>query len=294
MSRWHCAVVLASSLAVLSGCQSGPLAQSNKSSASAGGSQSLDPRIAGLDQSGSIADKLLGRSDNKVSKEYAEAKKVLKQPEKLMLLNAQWKESVGKPAALEEARAIYTTILQDNSESVDAMIGLARVDHQADRLEDAERLFRSILTRYPTHATAITEAAKFYNDTDRPNEAMAILRPAIQADPEHRGLREKMGIALVKSGQPEQAIPHFTKCVGTASALFNVGRLLAEQQHTDEARQYLRRAIERNPEFEAARTLMATLDAPSGVQHASANRGATPHAQQAEATNFGTWSEASR
>ncbi|MFK7819017.1 MAG: tetratricopeptide repeat protein [Planctomycetaceae bacterium] len=263
MNRLNCALVVACTLSVISGCKSGPLARlsgsqdtSSLASTVPEAAENLDPRVARLEKR--------GRFDKpKIPQEYADMKAATDNPEKIMLSLASYFQEAadkqGNPALLEQARQKYTTLLTDNPNSLKAMIGLAQVDLKADRLGDAESMYKTVLAKFPNDPEAMSAVAGFFNATDRPGEVLKLLPKAIQANPEDRALRSQMGVALVKAGQSEAAVPHFTKIGGQASAYATIGQLLVDQDKTQEAEQYLRRAIERNPKLDGAKQVLAEL-----------------------------------
>jgi tetratricopeptide (TPR) repeat protein len=233
--------------------------------------QELDPRVTSR-EGGSWFQKPNARQ---ISKEYADAKANLKNPEKLMTAMARYQENVFEvqknPQAMEVARQTYSTLLTDNPNSLNAMLGLARVDHKADRIADAERMYQTVAAKFPTDSTAMAAVAGFYNDTDRPKQAYELLPAAVERDPENRDLRQQIGIALVKSGRAEEAVEHFTKVEGQASAYATIGQLLANQKDFSGARDYLGRAIKRNPELPGVKTALAQLSSMGDIRQAGAN-----------------------
>jgi len=254
MRRWVCALTVLSGISLLSGCKSGPLASVSAETTSllaANESTQLDPRLDMI------------RSKGQLSEEYKKAKETLKRPNRVMLANARFKEDMGvsqrNAIALEEARQIYTNMLTDNPNSVEAVLGLARIDTHADRLVDAERMFKSALTLFPGDNNVLAETASFYTKTDRPSEAIRLLQPAIQKSPEHRALRETMATALVQADQPEAAVPHFEKAVGRASAFYNVGLLLMKRNQDRAAQGYLNQALDRDPAMDEARMALTEI-----------------------------------
>jgi tetratricopeptide (TPR) repeat protein len=258
-----------------SGCKSGPLARlsgrqdTSMASTLPSAVENLDPRVAKLQARG-MFDK------TGITKQYEAAKAELKDPENVMLKLAAYKqaaaESQGNSSMLEEARQTYSTLLADNPNSLQAMLGLAKVDLSADRMGDAERMYKTVLAKFPNDSEALSAVAGFFNETDRPNEVLKLLPQAIQNNPEDRSLRSQMGVALVKAGQYEAAIPHFTKIGGQANAYATIGQLLASENKTAEAQSYLQRAIDRNPKLEGAKQALAKLGSGTGNVRQAASK----------------------
>jgi TolA-binding protein len=112
-----------------------------------------------------------------------------------------------------EARAIYDRILTDdpNSPSApDAIYGLAWVNLELKRRDQAVTEFRRLLSTYPDHATV--PSATFYLartqlELKHPDEAVSLLRGFIAKYPDNRLLpdaRYTLGQALIASGQTDE------------------------------------------------------------------------------------------
>ncbi len=277
MIRFSSVMVLACGVGVLTGCQSERFARNDAAAGSSASgivqaaAQQLDPRVTSR-EGGSWFKK---PSAQPISKEYVDAKANLKNPEKLMTAMAQYQEAVSEvqknPQAMEIARQTYTTLLTDNPNSLDAMLGLARVDYKADRIQDAERMYQTVAAKFPADGKALAAVAEFYNETDRPKQAFELLPAAIQRDPENRDLRHQMGVALVKSGRAAEAVEHFTKVEGQASAYATIGQLLAEKKDFAGAQDYLSRAMKRNPDLPGVKTALAQLGSMGNIRQAGAN-----------------------
>ena len=73
-------------------------------------------------------------------------RKKLKDPSKLDLAYAKWQEQLGN---MTEARERYQRVLHDEPQSIEALLGLARMDQLAGRLPEAEQGFRKALKNSP-------------------------------------------------------------------------------------------------------------------------------------------------
>lgn len=262
MSRLSYALLVVSGLSFLSGCQTDRFAGLSRQDAVSTGvpdpAVDLDPRVARLQ------DRKWFKKSEELPEEFVAAKQGLKNAtnlyEKLAEYHVGAAVSQNNPALLEKARQKYTTLLKDDPNSLNAMLGLANVDLKADRIGDAEKMYKTVLARFPNDSTALAAVAGFYNDTERPQEVLRLLPEAVRRDPENRGLRNQMGLALVRTGNPEAAVPHFTKVEGQASAYATIGSLLAKTD-PQAAETYIRRAIDRNPDLDKAKQALASLTA---------------------------------
>jgi len=180
----------------------------------------------------------------------------LKNPSELSLAYARWMEEVGN---LIEARRHYSDAVEAKPKNVDAVLGLARVDHLSGKIEEAERGYQTALELQPQSPKVQFAVGKFYADQKRWNEAVAMLEKATEAAPTETTYRYQYAVALVHVGQVDKALPHFIRTVGDAEAHYNVAALLHEAGKTDEATRHLQEALSRKPDLEPAQQLLAEL-----------------------------------
>lgn len=187
------------------------------------------------------------------SVEIDESPDELKNPEKLHLSYARWQHQEGN---LQEAEKSYRTALEHNPKSVDAIIGLARLDQLAGRLSKAEHGFHQALKINPNNAHALDALGQFYASQKRWNEAVETLNKAMIAAPHEPAYRFHLAVALARSGQINRAMPHFVKTVGEAEAHFNAGYILYENGNLPAARAQLTQAVLKKPELTQAQLLL--------------------------------------
>src|SRR4029077_15488810 len=109
-----------------------------------------------------------------------------------------------------------------DTKSVDAVIGLARLDQLGGRTAEAEAGFQKAIRMEPRSGRTQDALGQFYVDQKRWDEAVATLQSAMAAAPEVKDYRFHYAIALAKSGQIEQAVPHLVDTVGPAAAHYNI------------------------------------------------------------------------
>jgi predicted O-linked N-acetylglucosamine transferase (SPINDLY family) len=137
--------------------------------------------------------------------------------------------------------------------TVPQAFALALQHHQADRLAEAEALYRQILAVQPNHADSWHLLGVIAHAAGRCDLAVQWIRRAISLDPEHATAYYNLGNALKEQGQLEDAIAAFrealTRQPGSAEAHNNLGNSLHEQGRFDEAIDHCRRAIALKPAF---------------------------------------------
>jgi Tfp pilus assembly protein PilF len=168
---------------------------------------------------------------------------------KLRLAYARMMEKQGNVA---EARSAYTQLLAEDRRSVDALVGLARVDQLAGRTAEAEQGFLKAIKIAPKAAVAHAALGQFYADQQKWDQAVGAFQTAVQQAPSDNNHRHQLAVALARSGKIEQALPHFTKTVGEAEAHYNVGLLLHEKGDVAAAETHFLAAVTQNPQLSQA------------------------------------------
>lgn len=82
---------------------------------------------------------------------------------------------------------------------------------RAGDLDAAEQGFRTVLAREPKNLGALGNLGVLLNRRQRPAEAIAIYRRALQLAPQEPGLELNLGLAYLKLDDCSQALPYFTR-----------------------------------------------------------------------------------
>lgn len=196
------------------------------------------------------------RSSQPMNKKFARAKRELKNPTNVHLKWARLKEEQGQAA---EARQSYQFVLDEQPKSIDALLGLARLDQLAGRTVQAEQGFRKALQLKPNEPRALGAVGQFYASQKRWNEAVEMLQRAMIAAPEEKAYRYHLAVALARSGDIANAMPHFSKTVGDAQAHYNVGYILYEQGQLNAAKRQMMQAVVKKPDLLAAQQMLDTI-----------------------------------
>lgn len=219
-------------------------------------------------------------------RERKEVSKELQDPGHLQLKYAQWRESVGD---LADARQSYQFALKENPKSLEAKLGLARLDQLAGRTTEAETGFQNALKSRPHDPQAMNALGQFYASQKNWSKALPLLEEAADAAPNELTYRYHLAVATAQSGDIGGAFPHFQQALGEAEAHYNIGFLLAEQGHKDMARQRFQKALAINPNLTQAQMMLDELDPrmnDTQIAETTSPRwpAATPGIQQVSAT----------
>ncbi len=130
---------------------------------------------------------------------------------------------------------------------------LAWQHHQVGRLQEAEQLYRQILTHQPKHAAANHHLGLIAYLAGRNDAAVDLIRRAIAINPGYAEAHGNLGNALLDSGQPDEAIAAYRRAIALnpslAEAHSNLGHAMKEKGELDEAIAACRRAISIRPNF---------------------------------------------
>jgi len=180
------------------------------------------------------------------------SEKTNENPERLPLAYAKWQEQLGN---LTEARSSYERVLDASPKSVDAIVGLARVDQLAGRTYEAEQGFSNAIRMRPNDPLVMDAMGQFYSSQERWAEAISVLQKASQQAPTEPDYRYHLAVALARSGDIDGSRPHFAKTVGDAESHYNIGYILYERGQLAEAEQEFLQAILKKPQLEQAQTM---------------------------------------
>ena len=145
---------------------------------------------------------LLGHKRSAEAVPYLEAatrSKPLEFRPQLYLADALFDSGASAPAA-----AAYRAALEINAQSAPAEMGLARSEVRSGNLQEAEAHFHKAAELDPSLKDAILELAPLYEKSGRTAEAIALYRQF----PDNLAVRERLGMALLETGNPAEAIPH--------------------------------------------------------------------------------------
>lgn len=194
--------------------------------------------------------------------------KGLKDPTRTHLAYAHLQEHSGN---LTDARESYEIALKTDAKSVDAVLGLARLDQLAGRDRDAELQYRKALQMAPDNPQVLESFGHFLVTQNQNDEAIRLLERAVQTDPQNRKLRYKLAVALAQSGDIRKAEPHFVEALGDAEADYNIGLIQFEKGQVAEAERRFQRAILRKPSLVQAQQWLDEIRAERGKSAVAGN-----------------------
>ena len=170
---------------------------------------------------------------------------------------AQLYENKGDPAA---AIGQYEKALESEPNNLKAMLGIARLYDRQEDFSSATAMYLRALEAHPNHAIVLNDLGLCYARQRNLDSSVEALRGAVEADPESQLYRNNLATVLIERGQYDEALEHFAAAHGPAGAHFNLGYLLAQKGEQELAAFNLQRALEHDPNLEAAQQLLAQLN----------------------------------
>jgi tetratricopeptide (TPR) repeat protein len=191
---------------------------------------------------------------------------------------------------LQEAEAIYQSILKEQPEHPDALHLLGVMAHQIGKNDIAVRLIENAIkvnpdepdfynncgeayralhknelaiARYeqaiairPDFAGAITNVGNALKEMGRLEDAISRYQQALAISPDFPMAHNNLGIALKELGRPEEAITHYEQALaimpGYAEAHSNLGNVLQELDRPEDAINYYKQALAIMPNYAEA------------------------------------------
>jgi tetratricopeptide (TPR) repeat protein len=200
----------------------------------------------------SIREKVVKKADQPpetLEEKISVAKKRLKHPDKFYVTHGQLQEKMGD---LESARTSYQVALGENPKSIDAVLGLARLDQVAGRKIEAEKAFQKALEMQPNDPQVRASIGQFYAAEEKWDKAIPLLSQAVKTAPADKNIRYQLGIAMASSGDYQAAMPHLIRAVGEAEAHYNIGYILKGRGELQASEQQFLQAVLLKPEFNEA------------------------------------------
>jgi len=141
---------------------------------------------------------------------------------------------------------------KDIQSIVDVLLEMAWKEHRDGRVAAAAERFRRIRRLRPNDSKVSRSLGRFYTMENEWALASEVLHVAVSTTPDDVGVRYDLAVALGKTGQFDEAMPHFVRTVGHAAAQYNMGVLLYELGQLEASEARFVRAIQHQPDFEEA------------------------------------------
>lgn len=131
-------------------------------------------------------------------------------------------------------------------------VGLALVRHREDRLDEADTIYRAVLSVQPDNADALHFSGVLAHQQDRYDDAIDLIRRALAVIPGHADAHNNLGNILRSLGCIDEAHACYCRAIelapNNAAAHSNLGVTLRALRRYDEAEAELKSAIALDPD----------------------------------------------
>lgn len=122
----------------------------------------------------------------------------------------------------------------------------AKLYHRAGKLQQAEDIYRSVLSQEPQNAEATHLLGLIALQSGKPEMALELFKTAIQLDNSNPVCHANQGTAYFMLGRPQEAEASFRRALELEDypdAHANLGKILQDQNRLQEALEHLRQAV---------------------------------------------------
>lgn len=140
-----------------------------------------------------------------------------------------------------------------SSLTAEQSLQVALLHHGAGRMDQAERLYRDVLSQQPDHAAALNSLGVLAIQTGRADQAVRLLQHAVSIKPSAASYHCNLGEAHRHLGQIDEAIIEYRQAIrlqgDLAVAHSNLGIALCERNEVDAAIACYQKAISLQPTY---------------------------------------------
>lgn len=173
----------------------------------------------------------------------------------------------------EEAIALISRALELVPVYPAALNNLGNVLRESGRLEEAQERYREVLEISPEHVDALVNMGVVQNGLRNTSEALEYLKKALAVDPEHAAAWHNLGNLYSQKKLYDEARSAFEKAAELAPAdtkpFKEIAKVLYKAGNKKEAVKTLERVLDRNPEDEIARHMIASFGGVETPERAS-------------------------
>jgi len=168
---------------------------------------------------------------------------------------ARYLAAVENNQARKTAEDILRMILENDSDSTEAMSILAMLLQVTGRFAESAAFYQQILTLQPDNVIAINNLAWILcEEQGQYQQALELAQRGLEKAPDYIDLIDTRGVAYYRLGEFDKAIQDFTKCLklypeGAPSAVasyLHLGKALSKLGQKDKAVESIKKALELN------------------------------------------------
>jgi tetratricopeptide (TPR) repeat protein len=158
-----------------------------------------------------------------------------------------------------QARQHYQRALAQWPGQPDVLRAAARMEDRLGQFSLAESLYQGAVAGRPGDAGALNDLGLCLARSGKLDQSLAVLEQAIHLQPDKALYRNNAAMVLVEMRQDQRAMAHLACVHGPAETQFNMGQLLVARSRATEAEAYFEKALDVDPNLEAARVALNQL-----------------------------------
>jgi len=155
-------------------------------------------------------------------------------------------------AGAKQGGAVVKPRLPDSG----ALFAAGLLHHEAGRLDEAERLYRRILSQNPDHADSLHQLGIIATQSGRLDVAAALIAQAVALNPGEAWFLSNLGAILQRQKRLDEALDCHRRALALQpdypAAHNNLGAVLLQQWRLEEAETCFRRAVALRPDYAEA------------------------------------------
>lgn len=158
-----------------------------------------------------------------------------------------------------DADVQYQLALRENPNHLPALLGYAQLKDRLNKQDEAMQLYQRAMKAYPQDASVYNNLGIYHAKHQRLDDAVAMMKQAIQLDSQNPLYRNNIATVLVDQGKVEDAFIQLCAVHNEAEAHYNLGYLLNKKGQQQAALQQFVQAVNADPDMEAARNWVTYL-----------------------------------
>jgi hypothetical protein len=141
-------------------------------------------------------------------------------------------EELFQAGKMEEARGLFEHIIQANPLNYEAMNNMGTVLYRQGDISSAEKYYQNVLALKSDDPDALSNLADLYLNLKRWNDAVSFLKRYLACNPQDCEKLNCLALALMESGEHQQAIPLLERSLEIKSAQEDIRGILETLKST--------------------------------------------------------------
>lgn len=160
----------------------------------------------------------------------------------------------------DDARQTYQAVLDKEPNNLKAARGLAATYMAMRDYDRAAAALQKAIEVNPKAGILWADLSVVASKQNDFRTAIARLGKALEMDPQNQEVMKMLGVNLIFAGQDDRGIDMLTRAGGRATAHFQAARIYERTGRAELARRHVLAALDANPNFADAKTMLAEME----------------------------------